>query len=198
MDFKFDMATMYRKYVENYCTREQRDDLNRPLYLDKYLDETLFTYRTSEQCNTLKGLEITEPAENFTLYQPFWTIMADLEVGTMDKVKTTTWEEHTIDGKYPWPGTDAMSNGKYAKLDREDGEPPKNLKVVELRGKKRNGEDELKKVLCSEKFDNIVNSKDKEGNGQIKVALVELDEYVVPDLGSKDKDEDENNNSPNK
>lgn len=190
LDFKFDMASSYVSFMESYCKQQQRDSLNEPLPLHDYVEETLFTYRTSEQCNTLKGLELTDPAENFTLYQPFWTIMADLEIGTLEKTKTTTWEEHTIGGDYPWPGTDAMSKGKYAKLDREDGEPPKNLKVVELRGKNRNGEDELKRVLCSEKFDNIVNSKDEEGNGQIKVALVELDEYVVPDLQSEDEDED--------
>lgn len=177
LDCKFDFATTYVKFLSDYCTREQADSRNVPLKMGG-IEDLLFTYRTSKQCGTLKGLELTDTAEQFTLYQPFWTIMADLGVGTLEDAETTMWEDATIDGEYPWPGTDAHNKGKYARIVREDGEPTTNTKVVEVRGKNLDGEDVIKKVLCSEKFDNI---KGEAGSGEIKVELVDLDEYVVSD-----------------
>ncbi len=112
--------------------------------------------------------------------------MADLGVGTLEDAETTMWEDATIDGEYPWPGTDAHNDGKYARIAREDGKPTTNTKVVEVRGKNLDGEDVTKKVLCSEKFDNI---KGEAGSGEIKVELVDLDEYVVSD---PDASEDSN------
>ena len=178
-DSKFDMATTYLKWLAKYNASEQSDSYNKPFELTKYLGESMFTFRTSKQCGTDKGIELTDTPEHFTLYQPFWARLAKLEAGPVGKYETTVWRDHPAGGEYPWPGTDAVKNGKYAKID---GDEFANLDVKDVEVEGEDGKKTTKKVLCSKKFDSIKGEKDSE---DIKVKLAGLEEYLVPDLEAK-------------
>lgn len=175
-DTTIDSASVYTNALDKYGKAETKDEKNSPYKMHLHMDETLFTYRTSEQCGTEKGLELTDPAEHFTLYQPFWAVMAKMKLGIMEDVKLTNWEDKTIDGTYPWPGKAAFEDGKYAAL-HDDTFVNLTTKTVEMRDK--DGNKVKKKVLCSKKFDSIVGEKDSH---DVKVDLRDLSSYLVRDV----------------
>ena len=97
-----------------------------------------------------------------------------------------------IDGKYPWPGTEAMEGGHYARLKSDD---PVNFdyKDVTITVKKDDGstEDVEKRVLCSKKFDSI-KGKEGEDEDEFVVELANMDEYLVPDTDTIPNGRDKN------
>lgn len=185
IDFKADFVSPYIKRMQEYLKAAQKDELNEPLDLNEMQDSPLFTYRTSEQCGTETGFELTDTPDNFTEYQPYWTVLAKMKVGTLKDMELEEWELHTINGEYPWPGTYAVENGKYAMLDEtqagEDGTFNTMKVPIKITTKDENGKDkeDTLYVACSKDYDKIKGNekdyaktkgkeeKDKEGqNGE--------------------------------
>lgn len=175
-DASFDSAKYYTDMLEKYWKSESKDEKNSPYTLKEYLDKSLFTFRTSKQCDTLKGIELTDPAEKFTLYQPFWTVMAKMDIGLLENVEVTEFEDRTVNRTYPWPGLVAVEQGKYAALP---GDRPYNLDTKDVDIEDKDGNTSKKRVLCSKKFDSIVGEK---GSHDVKVELRALKRYLVRDV----------------
>jgi hypothetical protein len=182
-DFSSDYVSRYTKRLKEYSTESSKDSLNKPLDLDKMAESSLFTYRTSEQCNTKKGFEITDRPDVFTEYQPYWSVLAKMQVGTLKDMKLEEWELRTVNGEYPWPGTDAVEDGKYAMLDDsqagEDGTLNTTKVSVTFKSKDENGndKDETTDVACSKDYDKIKIDKDAT---KMLVKLEDLSKYIVP------------------
>jgi hypothetical protein len=100
-----------------------------------------FTYRTSQQYNTMVPSEIHE-ATTFRVYQASWAYLKDVGFHTLDEVNKTTWTEYPISDTWPWPGEEHYSGGTaYVKLveevnilDPAKGIPKKREAVTEAVG----------------------------------------------------------------
>jgi len=197
MESKANFVNPYLNRLKTYSASQEKDEKNAPVYVSKLFERHLFSYRTSEQCHTWEGSEITDTPEQFTLYQPFWSVLADLEVGTLKDVKTEKLEQHSIDGLYPWPGKDAFDNGNYAKLDEYD-ETKEMLNSEKVSVKVKTKDKETKKekeeevdFLYSKDFDKIQGGKNDEK--KLKIKLESLSEYIVPVIQDQKFNKNERN-----
>lgn len=80
------------------------------------IEKLVTSLRTTDQYGTTRGLELTTPAPQFTLYEPYWHSLKAAGYPLLSSVSTDTWEEHPVHGGMPWPGKDAYESGKYAEL----------------------------------------------------------------------------------
>ncbi len=100
-----------------------------------------FTYRTSQQYNTMVPSEIHE-ATAFYVYQASWAYLKDVGFHTLTGVNKTTWTEFPISDTWPWPGEEHYLGGTaYVKLidevnieDPATGIPKKRESVTEAVG----------------------------------------------------------------
>lgn len=79
-----------------------------------------FTHRTSKEGGTDIAIDAGMPA--FVTYQPFWAYWAGTPAGKkVLGAKPVTWEEHAINGTYPWPGKETYEQaGAYVTLKGEE------------------------------------------------------------------------------
>ena len=192
LDIDYDMTSNYFNLLKDFASAAKDDSLNYPVNDSVNLFKKHgFSFRDSKQCHTLTGIELTDTPDNFMMYQPYWTVMAELEVGTMKEVETEKWKMHTVDGEYPWPGTDAVKNGHYAKLDHEDDETLNQKKITvkvskDGEGNNNTGEktttasDDDLDILCAKEYDKIKGNKDAKDGDRVKIKLEKIDEYIVP------------------
>lgn len=174
-----------KSYFTGTSLAAREDTLLFPYVPKDLFEDNLFSFRTSKQCNTFKGTELTDRRDVFTLYQPYWSVLSEMGVSILDGIESLdTWTDHTIDGEYPWPGTDAVTKGKYAKLDHGDTESL-NTKVEEIevqeedRSGKRTGKKTKVSVSLSKDYKDI--ARGKKDNGAL-IKLVDVGEYLVPSV----------------
>jgi len=88
-------------------------------FLPDARDEIEFTYRTSQQYNTMKASEVHE-ASQFRVYQASWAYLKDVGFHTLTGVSKEEWIEYPIEETWPWPGEEHYDGGSaYVKLDDE-------------------------------------------------------------------------------
>jgi len=88
-------------------------------YTIEKLDKMYFRFRNTEECGTDKAWELDNSGD-FTLYEPFWH-QVQTKFETLKSATPKGFEDHKSEwsvskAKNPWPGTEAVSSGKYAKL----------------------------------------------------------------------------------
>lgn len=92
-------------------------------YDSKQLEKMLFKFRSSKECGTDKSWEI-KGGNDFMLYQPFWVQMKKKFETLKDDIDTQEFDDHEQlwkdDTGAPWPGKDAVKEGKYAKLAQDE------------------------------------------------------------------------------
>jgi hypothetical protein len=196
IDMKSDFVQPYLKRMQEYVEAAKKDDLNKPIKLYELQDSILFTYRTSEQCHTWNGYEFTDIPDQFTEYQPYWSVLAKMKVGTMKDVELEEWALRTVNGEYPWPGTWAIENGNYVMLDEDqatEDETYNTKKItveVEVDEVDEKGNVKKKKenrdFVCSKKFDKIEGNNDDSEN-KMKVTLEDMNRYIVPVVSEQEK-----------
>lgn len=200
VDMTSDFISTYIKRFQEYAKDAKKDELNKPIVLHEMLDTPLFSYRTSEQCNTVTGIELTDPPDHFTEYQPYWSVLAKMKVGTLSEVELEAWEPHTIDNKYPWPGTDAYTDGKYAILDEEQATDEETYNLMKLSIEKKsddsddksggqNNDTEQIDIVCSKDFKDI--EGDEESENKMLIKLEGLDKYIVPAIPEPEDGEED-------
>lgn len=90
-------------------------------YKSDQLEKMIFKFRSSPECETESSWEI-QGSGPFKLFEPFW-VQVHTKFETLKSVHTKEFEDHKDmwggDRGHPWPGTDAISSGKYAKLANE-------------------------------------------------------------------------------
>jgi hypothetical protein len=91
-------------------TKFNKDDLE---------DKAKFTFRTSKQAGTDKGIEPWEPNKKFTMYQPYWQVSKEHE-NPLIKVKPEKMESEEINGTKCWPGKDAVDKGEFVVLKKQE------------------------------------------------------------------------------
>ena len=93
------------------------------------LEKMRFRFRSSLECGTVSSWEIGG-SDHFTINQPFW-LQVRRRFETLNGVEAKEFDDHTdewknlkVDRGVPWPGREATTDGKYAKLA---GDGPVNM-----------------------------------------------------------------------
>ena len=83
------------------------------------LEKMIFHFRSSEECRTDKPLEV-DGTGDFTIYEPFWSQVHSKFETLKGKIQTEVLEDCTnwqgSERGAPWPGQEAATRAKYAKL----------------------------------------------------------------------------------
>ena len=83
-------------------------------YTDVALKNVKFTYRTSEQCGTATGAEVSNAGSQFRIYQSRWQFLMANDhpfiEGALEK-----WVETKVNDTYPWPGAESR-NAAYVSV----------------------------------------------------------------------------------
>jgi hypothetical protein len=88
-------------------------------FLPSMRDEIEFTYRTSQQYNTMQATEV-EGATAFRVYEGSWAYLKDTGWHMLRGLAKSTWTEYPISGTWPWPGEKHYGGGDaYRKLSTE-------------------------------------------------------------------------------
>ena len=91
-------------------------------YGSKELDKMKFKFRNSQECGTDKSWEI-DGSDNFTMYEPFWVQIISKFETLKNKISAKKFEDHSDlwdeSTGMPWPGKDAVTDGKFAKLEED-------------------------------------------------------------------------------
>lgn len=104
--------------ITDYMTDEKKILVG---YTTENLEKMKFKFRSTQECGTDKAWELNS-SRPFTLYEPFWVqVMKKFE--TLKGIGSKSFEDHKEewdpeDTKHPWPGTEAVSEGKYAELEQ--------------------------------------------------------------------------------
>lgn len=117
------IAETMKKQGQQQIKNLKDDELVSFQYSPEALKKMLFKFRSSKECGTDKSWEISDDVISgpgaFTLYQPFWVQVKD-KFETLHDVTLGKFEDHESLWKdetgAPWPGKDALKEGKYAKL----------------------------------------------------------------------------------
>lgn len=211
IDMTNSYGKLFVKRMDNLYSVEKQDKTkNAPFEFLKIFDEFMFSFRTSEQCSTDEGIELTDKLEKFTLYQPYWAVLSKLEVGTLADIKLETFAFPTVNGESPWPGTDAVEDGRYAVLD-DVAKSTLNQKLVDAKtkvieykkskdGKTVTKEEKEKniKLLCSKDYKDITGSSTDTKKDGVKIKLKGMDEYEFIEFDDSKVDKKRNKNNKNK
>ena len=101
--------------ISKYMTDEKKVMLG---YTTEFLAKMFFKFRSTVECDTKTAWEL-QSGRPFTLFQPFWhQVMRKFE--TLKSIGSKSFDDHRelwgAPRGHPWPGTDAVSEGKFAKL----------------------------------------------------------------------------------
>lgn len=96
----------------------QDSDVIKPMDWQNLIENAMFSFRKSSELRTDQGVSPWEP-NGFRLYQPYWQVMAEMEVPTVRStpVKPETEEIHE---SACWPGKEAMQSGKFVTVSVGD------------------------------------------------------------------------------
>jgi hypothetical protein len=84
------------------------------LFSDEEFKCMFFSCRTSEQCDTIEGIEVDNKSKFFTINEPYWSLLYKLGYKYIKGVQTQPWTELPVNNSYPWPGKDAyIEKAKY-------------------------------------------------------------------------------------
>lgn len=98
----------------------QPDSVIEPFSWKNQVENALFTFRTSVQAKTNKGIEPWKGNSKFTLYEPWWQVMVSMK-DPMATGKPHHPDSESIHGSMSWPYLEARQTGQFMAI------APKNL-----------------------------------------------------------------------
>jgi len=196
LDFGQDYSSRFTSYLEKFATASNKIFTSSPLSPTSTISKSLFSFRSSKECGTAKSSDITDRFGKFMLYQPYWSVLVENEIYPLvedlkgksgDKnLSLSEWgEDHPVDGRYPWPGTSAVKDGKYAHL-KKFKDPTLNQIKIE-RKIKEGTKDKTVSMLCDNEYDNIDIEEERD---EYMIELDPLSDFVVPVLHPDDDEDD--------
>jgi hypothetical protein len=94
----------------------QSSDMLSPFTWRKQVEKAVFSFRSSIEAKTNKGIEPWKPNDAFTLYQPWWQVMVasgdPMASGSPYKPKVGTVHDTAC-----WPYKDSIDSGEFVKVD---------------------------------------------------------------------------------
>lgn len=195
-DVSQDFVSTYINYIAKYTNGISNYLHKDPLKPFTTVDKYMFSFRSSGQCSTIYGTEIYDRHPYFMLYQPYWAVLLKHKIHPLYEDKSNSlprrgrlgldmWGyDHTVDGQYPWPGTAAIENGYYARLNTKNTGDGFSLNQTTKKKKTtRLGSTDTVdsvEVAIGKKYDDI--HIDDDQKNVTHVELVALDEYDIAKL----------------
>lgn len=93
----------------------QTSKITKPYTVDTIKEKAMFSFRSSKESMTDKGIEPWSPNEEFTIYEPYWHVMHDLGHNLVT-TEPVALEVEPVHNSKVWPGSDAFDSGKFAKV----------------------------------------------------------------------------------
>jgi hypothetical protein len=101
--------------IKDIWSTFQNSDLLSLYSWKELVDNAVFSFRTSSQARTDKGIEPWSPNSSFTLYEPYWQVLKDLGATTVVS-QPTSLEVQPVHGSKCWPYKDSQDSGKFVKV----------------------------------------------------------------------------------